>query len=259
MRSRTDHTVNAGTGATNMRQDLPRLAALISVLGTAWFSGCAYETSSPPLPGIKTAASTASPSSSKASTELAPQAVSIETPLVVDVVEVFNKARQEGGRPVLKVSSALQEIAKAQVKALVSSRSEPGRGMAKAAAKKARVPALSVSERAEKLGYRYQNLKEITFLASGPAPKALSIYLKDPKSEFHQAAFGDCTEFAVAEGRDGMGLPHLSLIFGTPEPGQGDTKAAPATPREESNAGKPSEAPAAPSPKASPETPKGTP
>jgi hypothetical protein len=151
--------------------------------------------------------------------------VSTETPLVVDVVKVFNTARQHGGLPALKVSPNLQAIAKAQVIAEIEAHPSV---MTKGASqkKKATSEVISVAERAAKLGYRYRGLKEITARAAGPAVTVLTGYLRDPNHEFHKIAFGDWTEFAVVEGRDPIELPYLSVIFGTPEPGQGEGKGA---------------------------------
>jgi hypothetical protein len=64
----------------------------------------------------------------------------------------------------------------------------------------------------------------------------LTGYLRDPNHEFHKIAFGDWTDFAVVEGRDEYGLPYLSVIFGTPEPGQGEGKGAAGASKESTGA-----------------------
>jgi uncharacterized protein YkwD len=224
-------TVEAATGPTDMRQNPLWKLALISAITAPCCTGCGDDSASTPLPPLKTPASsprhgpqTTPPRPTASAPPLAPLTVSTETPLVADVVKIFNTARQQGGLPALKMSPNLQEIAKAQVK--VEIESHPGVMTKSAPKKKAKSEAITVAERAAKLGYRYRDLKEITTRAAGPVVTVLTGYLQDPKNEFHKAAFGDWTEFAVAEGRDEIGLPYISVIFGTPEPGHGVGKGA---------------------------------
>jgi uncharacterized protein YkwD len=174
-------------------------------------------------PGQGTPTTPPRPASS-ATGPLAPLTVSTETPLVADVVKAFNAARQQGGLSALRVSPDLQEIAEAQVK--VEIEAQPDRRTKGGRQEKAKGEAISVTERATKLGYRYRALQEITVPASGPVATVLADYLRDPEHEFHKVGFGDWTEFAAAEGRDPRGLPYLSVIFGDPEPGRGEGKEA---------------------------------
>jgi hypothetical protein len=184
-----------------------------------------------------------------AAAPLDPLMVSTETPLVGEVVKVFNAARQQRGLPALKISRDLQEIAKLQVKDEVEA--QPTAMTKGAPKKKAKREPVSVTERAEKLGYRYRDLKEITVPAGGPVVTVLAEFLRDPKSEYHKDAFGPCTDFGVAEGRDPRGLPFLSVIFGTPEPQQGDDKGVSGVSKDSTGA-KAASAPTSSTPKRTP-------
>lgn len=214
-----------------MRQRPLRNLASISALVASCCTGCGGGPASGPLPPPKTTASSPGPATSTAApsagpaarSALAPYAVSTETPLVADVIRIFNAAREQGGRPALRVSPELQQVARAQVQAQVDA--QPGLALNRGRVeKRTKTEAMPVAARAAKLGHRFRDLKEITVPADGPVAKVLADSLRDPNNEFHKIGFGDWTDFAVAEGRDAKSLPHLSVIFGTAESGRGEGK-----------------------------------
>lgn len=217
---------------------LRNLASISALAASCCCAGCGGGPASGPLPPPRTTAASPGPTTPTAppgpapaaADRLAPLEVSTETPIVADVIRTFNAAREQGGRPALRVSPELQEVARAQVQAQVDAQPESSMSRGRQS-KRAKTAAMPVAERAAKLGYRFRDLKEITVPADGPVATVLAEYLRDPKNDYHKIGFGDWTEFAVAEGCDPKGLPHLSIIFGTPEPGRAEGKGTAGAPR----------------------------
>lgn len=215
-----------------MRQSTLRKLASISALAASCCAGCGGDQPSAPLPPPQKAA--ASPGAATSTTlptpapaaaaRLEPFEVSTETPLVAEVIKLFNDAREKGGKPALPLSPELQAVAKAQVQAHVDA--QPGLTLSRGRQeKREKSKPMPVADRSAKLGYHFRDLREITVPADGPVAKVLTGYLQDPNNDYHKVALGDWTGIGVAEGRDPKALPHLSLIFGKAESGQGETKA----------------------------------